>query len=461
MLTYGGNDAKSILVTAGMKGAVMIAQLRLLTCTAVLAASTLPAFALDVAVVKPGLVAEIDADYPHLEALYKDIHAHPELGFQETRTAAKLAAEMRALGFTVTDGVGKTGIVAVYKNGPGPTVLVRTELDGLPMQEKTGLPYASQARQQWNGRETFVDHSCGHDIHMALWVGAAKALLGMRDKWGGTLMFVGQPAEELVSGARAMLADGLFTRFGKPDYALAIHDGPEPTGDVYYRYGAGSTNSDRLSITFTGRGGHGAHPETTIDPVVMASRFVEDVQTVISREKDPAAFGVVTVGGISSGSAGNIIPDTAQLEGTIRTTDDSARAKIHDGIRRTANGVAAIAGAPPPQVTITPGGPALMNDKAVVDRMVPVLNQAFGSHSHEAPTFIYASEDFSEFLRAGVPGTMVTIGATDAAMLATAKAKGEDPPGNHSPYFAPDPEPTIKTGVTAMTLMVMNLMPKG
>lgn len=425
-----------------------------------IAALATPAFGLDVATVKPGLVAEINADYPRLEALYKDIHAHPELGFQETRTAAKLSAEMRALGFTVTQGVGKTGVVAIYKNGPGPTVLVRTELDGLPMQEKTGLPYASQAKQQWNGRETFVDHSCGHDIHMAAWVGAAKALLAAKDKWSGTLMFIAQPAEELVSGARAMLADGLFTRFGKPDYALAIHDGPEPTGNVYYRYGAGSTNSDRLSITFTGRGGHGAHPETTIDPVVMAARFVTDVQTVISREKDPAAFGVVTIGGVSSGSAGNIIPDLAQLEGTIRTTDDAVRAKIHDGIRRTANGVAAIAGAPPPQVTITPGGPALMNDKAVVDRMVPVLNQAFGPRSHEAASFIYASEDFSEFLRAGVPGTLVRVGGTSAAMLAAAKAKGEPPPENHSPFFAPDPEPTIKAGVEAMTLMVMNLMSK-
>jgi amidohydrolase len=419
-----------------------------------------PTAALDVATVNPALTAEIDADYPHLEALYKDIHTHPELAFQEARTAAKLAAEMRALNFAVTEGVGKTGIVAIYRNGPGPTVLVRTELDALPMQEKTGLPYASQAKQQWNGRETFVDHSCGHDIHMAAWVGEARALLAAKDKWSGTLMFIAQPAEEGTRGARAMLDDGLFTRFGKPDYALALHDGPESAGEIYYRYGAGSTNSDNLSITFTGRGGHGAHPENTIDPVMMAARFITDVQTVISREKDPAAFGVVTIGGISSGSAGNIIPDTAQLEGTIRTTDDAVRAKIHDGIRRTANGVAAIAGAPAPQITIRPGGPAMLNDKALVDRLAPVLKQAFGAHSHEQLTFIYASEDFSEFLRAGVPGTMIRVGMTGTAMMATAKAKGELPPENHSPYFAPDPEPTIKAGVTAMTLIVMNLMPK-
>jgi hippurate hydrolase len=333
-------------------------------------------------------------------------------------------------------------------------------MDGLPMQEKTGLPYASQAKQPWNGGESFVAHSCGHDVHMALWVGSAKALLAMKDKWSGTLMFIAQPAEELVAGARAMLDDGLYTRFGKPAYALALHDSPDATGEVFYRYGAGSTNSDRLSITFTGRGGHGASPHLTIDPVVMAARFVEDVQTVVSREKDPAAFGVVTIGGISSGSVGNIIPDTAQLEGTIRTTDEAVRTKIHDGIRRTANGVAAIAGAPPPRLIMTPGGPAIINDKAVVDKEVPVLNQAFGAHSHESPTFFYASEDFSEFLKAGVPGALMTLGATDPALIAAAKAKGESVPANHSPYFAPVPEPTIKMGVEAMTLMVMNLLPK-
>jgi hippurate hydrolase len=435
-------------------------KLNLLACAVGIVALATRAFALDVAAVKPKLIAEINADYPHLEALYKDIHAHPELAFQETRTAAKLATEMRALGFTVTEGVGKTGIVAIYKNGSGPSILVRTELDALPMQEKTGLPYASQAKQQWNGRETFVDHSCGHDIHMTAWVGEAKALLALKDKWSGTLMFIGQPAEEGTRGARAMLDDGLFTHFGKPDYALALHDGSELAGEIYYRYGPGSTNSDGLSITFIGRGGHGAHPENAIDPVVMAARFITDVQTVISREKDPAAFGVVTIGGISSGSAGNIIPDIAQLEGTIRTTDDAVRAKIHDGIRRTANGVAAIAGAPPPQVTIRPGGPAMLNDKAVVDRLVPVLKQAFGVHSHEQSTFIYASEDFSEFLRAGVPGTMVRVGMTSPAMMAAAKAKSELPPENHSPYFAPDPEPTIKAGIEAMTLAVMELMSK-
>jgi len=432
----------------------------LLIGAALLGLAAQPVAALDVAGLKPGVETEVAADYPHLLSLYKDIHAHPELAFQETKTAAKLAAEMRMLGFTVTEGVGKTGIVALYKNGPGPTVLVRTELDALPLEEKTGLPYASHDKAQWNGRETFVDHACGHDSHMAIWVGTAKALLAMKDKWHGTLMFIGQPAEEIVSGARAMLADGLYTRFGKPDYALALHVRAIAAGEIDYRYGAESTNSDSLAITFNGHGGHGAMPHETVDPVVMAARFVEDVQTVISREKDPAAFGVVTIGGISAGSAGNIIPETASLLGTIRTTDEATRTKLHAGIRRTAAGVAAIAGAPPPAVTITPGGAAIINDQAVTARTATVLKAAFGNRAQQMPTFIYASEDFSEFLNAGVPGTMLSLGMTDPRLIAAAAAGGPPVPVNHSPLFAPVPEPTIKTGVEAMTLTVMGLMEK-
>lgn len=417
------------------------------------------AFALDVAGVKPGVVAEVAADYPHLLALYKDIHAHPELGFQETRTAAKLAGEMRALGLTVTEGVGKTGLVAIYRNGAGPAILIRTELDALPMEEKTGLSYASRDKAMWNGRETFVDHSCGHDLHMAIWIGTAKALLAAKDKWRGTLMFVGQPSEETAGGARAMLDDGLYTRFGKPSYAVAIHDSPEAAGTVMWRFGAATTTMDALDVTFQGRGGHGAMPERTIDPVVMAARFIEDVQTVISREKDPAAFGVVTIGALEAGSARNIIPDLAVLHGTIRTLDDSVRTKILDGIRRTANGVAAIAGAPPPRIEMSLDAHAIVNDQTVTSRTATVLKQAFGAQAMEQPAITPASEDFSEFLRAGVPGTFLALGATDPKLVAAAAAGGAPVPGNHSPLFAPMPEPTIKAGVEAMTLTVMNLLP--
>ncbi len=419
-----------------------------------------PAHALDAAAVAPIIVAEVNADYPRLDALYKDIHAHPELGFQETRTAAKLAAEMRALGFTVTEGVGKTGVVAIYHNGPGPLVLVRTELDALPMRERTGLPYASEAKAQWNGRETFVAHSCGHDSHMAIWTGTAKALLALKTRWSGTLMFIGQPSEETVGGAKAMLADGLYTRFGgKPDYAFALHVGPGPAGEISYKAGPISSTSDSLEITFLGRGSHGSMPAQSIDPVVMAARFVEDVQSVISREKDPAAFGVVTVGAIEAGSAGNIIPDRAELKGTVRTYDEAVRQRIHEGIRRTALGVAAISGAPAPEVKTEAGGMAVINDPALTARTATVLKAAFGDRVHEEAGAGSASEDFSEFVNAGVPGTFLSLGALDPALIAADRAKGEPVPVNHSPFFAPLPEPTIKAGVEAMTVTVMNVMP--
>jgi len=423
-------------------------------------AATVTALAapLDVPATKAAVDHLLDTTYPHLDALYKDIHAHPELGFQEVATAAKLAKEMRALGFDVTEHVGKTGIVAIYKNGPGPTVLVRTELDALPMEEKTGLPYASRATQMWNGKETFVDHSCGHDIHMASWVGTATALVAMKDKWSGTLMFIGQPAEEVTGGARSMLADGLFQRFGKPDMGFALHDTPIAYGDVEYRAGVLTSNSDSLELTFTGRGGHGSMPNVTIDPVLIASRFVVDVQSIISREKDPAAFGVVTIGAIHGGSAGNIIPDTVSLAGTIRSFDPAVRKKMLEGIARTANAEAAMAGAPPPTLKIEEGGKAVINDQALTDRTVPVFRAAFGPHAIAMPQPIYASEDYSEFIIAGVPSLFFEIGVYDPKRVEAAKAGGPPLPGNHSPQFAPVPEPTIRTGVEAMTLAVMNVM---
>lgn len=321
------------------------AALRLSAIALVLTAMAAPAAARSVTADKATIDAQLDKAYPHLDALYKDIHEHPELGFQETATAAKLAAEMRALGFEVTEHVGGTGIVAIYRNGAGPMVLVRTELDALPMEEKTGLPYASHVVANWNGKPTPVDHSCGHDIHMAAWVGTAQALIAMKSSWHGTLMFVGQPAEETTGGARAMIADKLFERFGKPDLGFALHVGPGPAGEISYRPGVNSSNSDSLEIVFKGRGGHGSMPNLTVDPVMEAAHFVVDVQSVISREKDPFAFGVVSIGAVQAGSAGNIIPDSALVRGTIRSFDAGVREKMLDGIRRTANASAAMAGA--------------------------------------------------------------------------------------------------------------------
>src|SRR5713101_2327515 len=308
---------------------------------------------LDFVSLKSAIERSVESDYPKLDALYKDIHAHPEIAFQEEKTAAKLAAEMRALGFEVTEHVGKTGLVAIYKNSDGPTIMVRTELDALPMEEKTGLAYASHDKTIWQGRETFVAHSCGHDIHMASWVGTAKTLVGLKDQWHGTLMFIAQRAEEIVSGAKAMLADGLFTRFPKPDFAFGLHDGPFPYGHINYRVGVGSSNSDSLAIKFHGRGGHGAAPQRTIDPVMMAARFIVDVQTVISREKDPIEFGVVSIGAIHGGTAENIIPDEVVVRGTIRSFKPEVRAKMAAGIERTAKAVAAMSDAPPPDISIT------------------------------------------------------------------------------------------------------------
>ena len=371
--------------------------------------------------------------YGQLDTLYKDLHANPELGFQEVRTAAKLAAEMRAIGFEVTEKIGKTGLVAIYKNGTGPTVMVRTELDALPMEEKTGLPYASKAKATALGRETFVAHSCGHDIHMASWVGTARTLVALKDQWHGTLMFVAQPAEELVNGADAMLADGLFTRFGKPDFAFALHTSPQPYGTVGYNVGAVTSNSDGLEITFKGRGGHGSAPDKALDPIVIAAKFITDVQTVVSREKDPFEFGVVTVGAVQAGSVGNIIPDQAVLRGTIRSYK--------------------------PEVTLQQGGLAVVNAESVVSTTEAVLKDTLGAKNVFRVPPITASEDFSAFVNQGVPSMFFFVGVSEPQQFMDSLKPGGKPlPFNHSPQFAPVPEPSIKTGVRAMSMAVLNVM---
>jgi len=429
----------------------------LLVSVALSAATLLPVHAeIDVASLKAAIEKSVEADYPKLDALYKDIHAHPEIAFQEVKTASKLAAEMRALGFDVTEKVGKTGLVAIYKNGDGPTIMVRTELDALPMEEKTGLAYASHDKTTWNGQETFVAHSCGHDIHMASWVGTAKTLVGLKDRWQGTLMFIAQPAEETVSGARAMLADGVFTRFKKPDFGFALHDVAAAYGTITYRVGIGSSNSDSLEITFRGRGGHGAAPQRTIDPVMIAARFVVDVQSVISREKDPTEFGVVSIGAIHGGTAENIIPDSVLLRGTIRSFKPEVRARMLAGIERTAKAAAAMSDAPAPEIKITEGAKAVMNDPAVVETAAKVMRAAFGDKFKTSPPGT-PSEDFSEFVNAGVPSMFFNIGVYEPERVAAA-ADGTGPqlPSNHSPLFAPVPKPTIETGVEAMTLAVLS-----
>jgi hippurate hydrolase len=424
-----------------------------------------PAPALDVAAAKARIDASLDRNYPHLFDLYKDIHQHPELAFQENRTAALLAGEMRKLGFQVTEHVGKTGIVAIYKNGDGPTVLVRTELDALPMQEKTGLPYASTAQQTVDGKLTYVDHSCGHDSHMAWWLGTAEALLAMKDRWHGTLMFVGQPAEEIISGAKAMLADGLFKRFPMPDYGFAAHVGPTPIGTIGIKEGVMSSASDTIYITFHGVGVHGSMPDKGIDPIAEAAHFVTDVQTVISRQKDPKEFGVITVGSFNAGTVANIIPDHADLQLTLRSFSPDVRKLMNDGVATTAKAAAMMAGAPEPEVKHMFGAAPVINDTALSDTMDGVMKTALGADDVTLePAYKpggNASEDYSEFVAAGMKKSVYfSIGGYDPKMIADYKAKGKQLPVNHSPYFAPVPEPAIRTGVRVLTLAVLEVAGK-
>ena len=414
----------------------------------------------DSADAKKQIDAQLDKNYPELDALYKDIHAHPELAFQETRTAALLATRMRKLGFTVTEHVAKTGIVAIYKNGPGPVVLVRTELDALPLEEKTGLPYASHAQQTVDGKLTYVDHACGHDSHMAWWVGTAETLLAMKSQWHGTLMFVGQPAEEIISGAKAMIADGLFTRFSRPDYGFAAHVGPEPIGKVTVKQGVTSSASDTVLITFHGVGAHGAMPDKGIDPIMEGVHFVDDVQTVISRQKDPQKFGVITVGAFNAGTVANIIPDHADLQLTLRAFDPDVRKLLNEGVSTTAKAVADMAHAPAPDVKHVFGASSVVNDPDLSAAAAAMLKAAMGDeHVTLTPSYMpggSASEDYSELVAADMPKSVFfQIGGYDPKMIAEYKAQGKPVPVNHSPYFAPVPEPAIRTGVETLTLAVL------
>jgi amidohydrolase len=397
--------------------------------------------------------AEVQTLLPGLETLYQEIHEHPEIAFHETRTAAVLAHQMRRLGFTVTEGVGGTGLVAIYENGPGPTVLVRTELDALPMTEATGLPYASQ--------DPTADHSCGHDLHMAIWVGTAATLLEFKSAWHGRLMFIGQPAEETVSGAKAMLADGLYTRFGKPDYALALHVRNSAAGHLLLKPGTWTSAADSLQIIFKGRGAHGSMPSESIDPVVMAAHFVTDVQTIISREKNAAQFGVITVGSFQAGTVANIIPDTAVLQLTLRSYDPKVRALLLDGVKRTAAATATMANAPAPAISVTASAAAVENDPALTARTAALFQRLFGADLDVRATDadpISASEDFSEFGSSGLPSLDYTLGSYDPKVLAEDQAKGIPVPVNHSPLFAPAMEPTITVGIKAMSYAVLNLL---
>lgn len=400
----------------------------------------------------------MDREWASLDAIYRDLHAHPELGLQEVRTAAILAKELKKSGFTVTEKVGGTGVVGVLRNGEGPTILVRADMDGLPMEEKTGLPWASKARTAYEGRDVPVMHACGHDIHVTWLIGMARTLSAMKDQWKGTLVFIGQPAEEILQGAKAMLADGLLTRFPKPDFGYAAHVGPLPAGLVALKAGPSMASTDAYTITFHGRGGHGSMPSATIDPIPIAARFVTDVQTVISREKDPAAFGVITVGAFQAGSASNIIPDQAELKVNLRAHNDEVREKLNEGTKRTALAAAQMGAAPPPTITFLQGTGVMVNDPAMTRASYDVLKPIFGpqaQYQDERATPVSGSEDFSEFVQAGIPSVLFWIGGYEAATLQALKEKGEPVPTNHSPFFAPSAEPSVRAAVSAITLSII------
>ena len=406
---------------------------------------------------------QIDAIYPQMRVLYEDLHRNPELSLHEEKTAAKIADQLRKLGYNVTTGVGKTGVVGVLKNRPGPVVMIRAELDALPVLEKTELAYASRATTH-NDQDVEVPvmHACGHDLHMSVGMGTAALLAQHKDRWHGTFIYVGQPAEERIQGATAMLKDGLFTRFPKPDFVFAIHDTSfEPAGKVAYVAGYAMSNADSVDVTIYGKGGHGSAPELTIDPIVIAARTILSWQTIISREKSAQDPGVITVGTIHGGTKNNIIPDEVKLQLTVRSYKDEVRQHMLAAIERIADGEAAAAGAEKkPTVTRVEGVSAVYNDPATTERVVNALESALGKGNVVQGIPIMASDDFAEYGRAGVPSVMLSLGAVNPTKFETAQKNREVLPGPHSSLFAPDEEPSLKTGILVETTAVLELLGK-
>jgi hippurate hydrolase len=404
---------------------------------------------------------EVEAVYPDAHALYLDLHQNPELSSHETQTAAKLAERLRSAGYDVTEHVGGTGIVAILKNGAGPTIMLRTELDALPVEEKTGLAYASKVHAKDDaGHEVPVMHACGHDLHMASLLGTAEIMAHSKTTWHGTLMLIGQPAEETIGGAKAMIGDGLFTRFPKPDVAMALHVGnAEAAGTASITPGIYNTNADSLRITNDGKGGHGSAPHTAIDPIVIASRTILALQTIVSREVKPGEMAVVTVGYIQAGTKNNIIPDHAEMGLTVRTFKQDVRKQVLAAIERITKAEAAAAGAPrEPLVEHYEGTDLVYNNPALAARLRAPLEAALGKGKVITGEPITPSEDFSYFIEQGVPGFYFSLGGADPEKLAQAKASGVLLPSNHSPLFTPDVEPSLHAGIAAEVAVLRNLL---
>ena len=404
---------------------------------------------------------EVASVHPEAQALYLDVHAHPELSGHEVQTAAKLAEHLRSAGYEVTEHVGGTGVVAVMKNGSGPTIMLRTELDALPVEEKTGLPYASRVQTKDDaGHDVPVMHACGHDLHMASLVGAAEIMAHTKSTWHGTLMLIGQPAEETITGAKKMIEDGFLERFPKPDAGVALHVGNLlPAGKVGITPGTFDTNADSLRVTIYGKGGHGSAPHTSIDPIVIAARTILALQTIASREVKPGEMAVVTVGYIHAGLKNNVIPDEAELGLTVRTYKAEVRKQVLAAISRITKAEAAAAGAPrEPGIDHYEGTNSVYNDPALANRLEAALEAALGKDNVVIEEPHTASEDYSVFVEQGIPSLYFSLGGADPKTFDEAKARGTTLPSNHSALFAPDLDPTLDTGIAAEVAVLRNLL---
>lgn len=408
----------------------------------------------------------IRADMPQLMALYRDLHAHPELSMQEVRTPAKLAPEMRKLGFDVTEHVGKTGVVAVLRNGPGTVLLIRADMDALPVKEQTGLPFASQVTGKLpDGTETPVMHACGHDTHITTWLATARRLTAMKEQWSGTLVMILQPGEEIGAGASAMLSDGLFTHFPKPDVMLAFHDSASlPAGVIGVTRGYALANVDSVDIDVRGVGGHGAYPHSTRDPIVLASRIVSTLQTLVSRENDPSEPAVLTVGSFHSGTKHNIIPDDARLQLTVRSYTPQTRKLLLDGIARIVRGEAIAAGVPDdrmPVVTVEPRyTPATFNTSPLADHLLQLFTGHFGNDRVVETKAIMGGEDFSQYWLAdqSKQATIFWVGGVPKAKWDAVNGDTTRLPSLHSPFWAPEAETVISTATEAMTVASLDVL---
>lgn len=408
----------------------------------------------------------VEEKYNYLDKLYKYLHTNPEISFQEKNTSKRVAKELKQLGFEVTENFGGYGVVGVYKNGKGPTVMVRADMDALPVKELTGLPYASKKTTvDGLGNTVPVMHACGHDIHMSVLIGTAQTLIAMKSNWKGTLLFIGQPAEERSGGAIAMLKEGLFEKFPKPDYALSVHSSATlAAGKIGYKTGAALANVDMMDIFVYGEGGHGAYPHTTKDPIVLASRIVMSLQTIVSRVITPFEPAVVTVGAFNAGTKHNIIPGSAHLQLTLRSYNDEVRNKTISEIRRMVKYIALSAGIPEnklPKITLRAEyTPVTLNDKKLTQRLKRVAENTIGKNNVFYVPAVMAGEDFGRFGRTEdkIPICLFWVGTVDPKKVAAYNKAGKQLPSLHSAYFSPVPEPSIKTGVKTMTASVLDLL---